>query len=320
MANFDLTTLTSMEEIPHTKDLFNQLTLGVVKSLEKRAGICDITLADLQPAERHQVVSWEQRSSCMLPDDLKRFYLTSDGLLLTWSVRFDDQMQQVGRMEINKISNVTKLAGNKAPSNANTPSLADVDYASDDEDTDVPAKPHFDTRSRIFELDPCRGIAKVCLVYRNTKPGSPAQHPEVWLLDRALRWHFLAHTFSQYFRMMLMHLGLPQWQLAYTDVGLSPQAKQWFNLYSPLRIRLDSETSLAEEEPEKDDSWQAAKGAPKMDSTEVNKLDFGRVFKGKSDKKSKSSQNRKKHGPVGKPLSGGTNNRSGSQLGGGRLR
>ncbi|XP_038072948.1 tubulin polyglutamylase complex subunit 2-like [Patiria miniata] len=210
----------------HFAKSFFQLTIFFP---EKRAGICDITLADLQPAERHQVVSWEQRNSCMLPDDLKRFYLTSDGLLLTWSVRFDDQLQSVGRMEINKISNVTKLAGNKAPSNANTPSLADVDYASDeeqcDEDTDVPAKPHFDTRSRIFELDPCRGIAKVCLVYRNTRPGSPAQHPEVWLLDRALRWHFLAHTFSQYFRMMLMHLGLPQWQLAYTDVGLSPQAK-----------------------------------------------------------------------------------------------
>ena len=55
--------------------------------------------------------------------------------------------------------------------------------------------------------------------------GNPAQHPKIWLLDRALRWHFLASTFSQYFRMMLMHLGLPQWQYAYTDIGLTPQAK-----------------------------------------------------------------------------------------------
>ena len=37
----------------------------------------------------HLVVSWEQRNSCMLPEDLKRFYLTSDGLLLKWSVKLD---------------------------------------------------------------------------------------------------------------------------------------------------------------------------------------------------------------------------------------
>ena len=32
-----------------------------------------------------------------------------------------------------------------------------------------------------------------------------------------------------------MHLGLPQWQYAFTDIGLSPMSKQWFNLYAPVR-------------------------------------------------------------------------------------
>lgn len=36
---------------------------------------------------------------------------------------------------------------------------------------DKPKKPHFDSRSLIFELDPCNGNGKVCLVYRHTKPG-----------------------------------------------------------------------------------------------------------------------------------------------------
>ncbi len=31
--------------------------------------------------------------------------------------------------------------------------------------------PHFDQRSRVFELDPCDGHGKVCLVYKETKPG-----------------------------------------------------------------------------------------------------------------------------------------------------
>ncbi|CAI5787901.1 Hypothetical predicted protein [Podarcis lilfordi] len=32
-------------------------------------------------------------------------------------------------------------------------------------------KPHLYLRSLEFELDPCRGNGKVCLVYKNTKPG-----------------------------------------------------------------------------------------------------------------------------------------------------
>ncbi|XP_071794943.1 tubulin polyglutamylase complex subunit 2-like [Asterias amurensis] len=304
-----------MDEFPLTTELFSQLTLGVVKSLEKRAGICDVKLVDSKPAERHQVVSWEQRNSCMLPDDLKRFYLTSDGLLLKWSVKLDDQLQQVGLMEINQVNNLSKLAGNKATS-SNTPSLADIDDVSDEEQGgDEFSSPHFDRRSRIFELDSCQGIAKVCLVYTDTKPGSPAQHPKIWLLDRALRWHYLASTFSQYFRMMLMHLGLPQWQYAYTDIGLTPQAKQWFNIYSPLRIGLE-----CEENPSNEDCGNFAKRTPKSSSSEVNKLDTGRVFKGKTDKKSKSYQGKKKSGVTSKPMSGSSNNRSGSQLSGGRLR
>lgn len=36
---------------------------------------------------------------------------------------------------------------------------------------DKPEKPHFDSRSLIFELDPCNGNGKVCLIYKHTKPG-----------------------------------------------------------------------------------------------------------------------------------------------------
>jgi hypothetical protein len=32
----------------------------------------------------------------------------------------------------------------------------------------------------------------------------------------------MASTFTDYFRLMVMHLGLPHWQYAFTDVGLDP--------------------------------------------------------------------------------------------------
>jgi len=44
-------------------------------------------------------------------------------------------------------------------------------------------------------------------------------------VDRAYDWHFLAPNFGAYFRMMLVHLGLPQWQLLFTTAGPTPRAK-----------------------------------------------------------------------------------------------
>lgn len=48
---------------------------------------------------------------------------------------------------------------------------------------------------------------------------------EIWFLDRALYWHFLTKTFTAYYRLLITHLGLPQWQYAFTSYGVSPQAK-----------------------------------------------------------------------------------------------
>jgi len=39
------------------------------------------------------------------------------------------------------------------------------------DDDDVRKPPHFDGRSRVFEIDSCSGFGKVCLVYRKSTPG-----------------------------------------------------------------------------------------------------------------------------------------------------
>lgn len=56
-------------------------------------------------------------------------------------------------------------------------------------------------------------------------PGVVAQQSEMWFLDRSLCWHFLTATFTSYYRLMITHLGLPEWQYAFTPYGPSPQAK-----------------------------------------------------------------------------------------------
>ncbi|XP_045705823.1 tubulin polyglutamylase complex subunit 2 isoform X1 [Phyllostomus hastatus] len=213
----------AMEELPpapvgSSKPLLEKLTLGITRILESSPGVTEVTIREKPPAERHMISSWEQKNNCVLPEDVKNFYLMTNGFQMTWSVKLD---------------------------------------ACENE----PEKPHFDSRSVIFELDPCNGNGKVCLVYKNGKPAL-AKDTEIWFLDRALYWHFLTDTFTAYYRLLITHLGLPQWQYAFTNYGVSPQAKQWFNMYKPITYN----TNLLSEETD----------------CFVNKLDPSKVFKSKN--------------------------------------
>ncbi|XP_067387014.1 tubulin polyglutamylase complex subunit 2 [Emydura macquarii macquarii] len=244
------------------KPSLDRLTLGVIRILEASPGVTEVTLVEKEPAERHTIVSWEQKNSCVLPEDLKNFYLMSDGFHLTWSVKIDDNSMPLGSMEINSISKLSRLGGSSVYALPNAPTLADLEDDTDEEGNEgQPEKPHFDSRSLLFELDPCNGNGKVCLVYKHTKP-VVTPDAEIWFLDRALYWHFLTDTFTAYYRLLITHLGLPQWQYAFTSYGISPQAKQWFNMYKPININ----TALLSEEA---DAF-------------VNKLDPNKVFKSKN--------------------------------------
>ncbi|KAM4053110.1 tubulin polyglutamylase complex subunit 2 isoform 3-T4 [Anomaloglossus baeobatrachus] len=200
-----------------------KITLGISKILESSPGVTEVKIEEMPPAERHTLVSWEQKSSCMLPEDLKNFYMMTNGFHMSWSVKMDDSPVQVGSMVINSISNLIHLKGSSSYSLPNSPTLADLEDDSDEEG--LPEKPHFDSRNVIFELDPCDGNGKVCLVYRKHAAGQATCDPTIWFLDRALFWHFLTDTFTAYYRILLCHLGLPQWQYSFTSYGLSPVAK-----------------------------------------------------------------------------------------------
>lgn len=91
--------------------------------------------------------------------------------------------------------------------------------------------PHFGETSNNFELDNCNGYGKVCLVYKARRSDCidsvreqniREQTTEIWFLDRSLQWHYLSDSFENYYRLLISHLGLPQWQLLFTEDGLPP--------------------------------------------------------------------------------------------------
>lgn len=43
--------------------------------------------------------------------------------------------------------------------------------------------------------------------------------PQVWFQDLSCKWYFLCKTFSDYFRLLVMHLGLPNWHYSFTEVS-----------------------------------------------------------------------------------------------------
>jgi len=49
---------------------------------------------------------------------------------------------------------------------------------------------------------------------------------------------------------MVLHLGLPRWHYAYTEVGLDPVAKQWFRALAPDRLAVAlADTDHAKRDP-----------------------------------------------------------------------
>uniref|UniRef100_H2Y5U7 Knr4/Smi1-like domain-containing protein n=1 Tax=Ciona savignyi TaxID=51511 RepID=H2Y5U7_CIOSA len=221
----------------------------------------------------------------MLPDDLKSFYLTTDGILLTWNVQIEDSKIPVGKMELHPVAKLSKLSVSASTTDiSNMISMADIDYTTDNDDEEG-KPPHFDGRSRIFELDSCGGSGKVCLVYPTAVPGLPAQNSEIWFLDRSLNWNFVSESFTTYFRLMVLHMGLPQWQYSTTSIGLTPKAKQWCNLYAPVRLELDENLQTQDD----------------IDIP-IAKVDLAKVFKGKIPEKSLKTKpaggNQKKKQPT----------------------
>ncbi|XP_042634703.1 tubulin polyglutamylase complex subunit 2-like [Cyprinus carpio] len=255
-----------MEEVKDDKTykgFVERLTLGITRVLENLPGVLDVRFVEKPPAEKRCLLSWEQKNNCALPEDLRDFYLTTDGFMLAWNTKLENEVVPVGCMMINNVAQLRPLIQSNVYSLPNAPTLADLDFDDDLEEPDGPEKPHFDSRSRIFELDPCNGNGKVCLVYKNCTSGVMAQQCEVWFLDRSLFWHYLTPSFTAYYRLMITHLGLPEWQYNFTPYGPSPQAKQWAALYQPLTFHGDSHPDAACEPL-------------------LNKLDPAEAFRGKA--------------------------------------
>lgn len=137
----------------------------------------------------------------------------------------------IGNITVNPLSDLVRLCDVKSDT-VNVNVMRDLQLLDRLSDRNTP---DFTDNSKIFELDSSSDVGHVCLVYLDGRepvgcvaanrsdvhPREENSSASIWLLDTTYRWHKLAPNFSNYFRKALVHMGLPHWQLKFTDMGLT---------------------------------------------------------------------------------------------------
>jgi len=173
-----------------------------------------------------------------LPDDYKSFLQISDGLELTWKIKIGNDVEPLGCLHLNKMREIKQVKSNRFK-------LCKVGVEDDDESDDDNFLDPSDVKKpeiMAYDIDSLCQDGRVVLLYKDT-----FNKPQIWFQDLSCGWFFIANTFTDYFRLMIMHLGLPHWQYAFTDVGLDPVAEKWFRFLSPNRLQIDIKNRIKQE-------------------------------------------------------------------------
>ncbi|XP_037824602.1 tubulin polyglutamylase complex subunit 2 [Lucilia sericata] len=247
---------------------YDNLLLGLNSTLSNVPRICNVTMEKRSPCEKSNVMTWEQRHGVYLPEDMKKFYLSTDGFLLHWSYQYaPNDIRRVGYIQFPQLVQITLLRENVEPifqTNNETSSSAtssstslstnltssstinshlsvqhlNTNTATTSSSTSVNTLkdqwgnplPLIGPKTKIFELNTVNEVAKVCLIYDS----SSSNNPKIYLLELdSFKWVFLAENFSEYLRMAIAHLGLPYWELCFASCGLPSWTEQLFLLLAP---------------------------------------------------------------------------------------
>ncbi|XP_071529003.1 tubulin polyglutamylase complex subunit 2 isoform X2 [Panulirus ornatus] len=187
----------------------------------------------------------------------------------------------LGNMELHPLGRVNRLGSGRGSGDPLAPSITDLSLAGEEEPRDQPeplrpgvsratspAPPTFHS-SKMFEVDSCQGYGRVVVAYPGR--GEAFSEGSFWFIDPSLRPHLLATDTHTYWRLMMAHLGMPQWQALVAGLGLTPWARQWYEVVAGHLL-------------------EGSRSARLSQSQElVNKLDWS-VFKNKKTHKTKAAK------------------------------
>lgn len=208
----------------NVRDIFNKISHSVISFLEEHSGVTEIEFNERTGVIEAMITSWEEENApYILPNDIKSFLQISDGILLTWKIIMNSQIYPLGQMHINKLKDIQILDIDRFVLRKLG---EEVDSESSDEE--------ITNNIKAFDLDNKVKDGRLALLYKES-----VSKPQIYFQDLSGQWFFIANSFTDYFRLMVMHLGLPHWQYAFTEVGLDSSSQRWFRFLSPERLAID---------------------------------------------------------------------------------
>jgi tubulin polyglutamylase complex subunit 2 len=115
-------------------------------------------------------------------------------ICIIFSREFIGEVLPIGNIKINKMSELKRVGGFKPQEDADSLTPLDVEVCQQQQKPNARHPlPNIGAKCKLFELDGCQGLGKVCLVYqqppprKDLMPGDPAltEQPTIWLLDRS---------------------------------------------------------------------------------------------------------------------------------------
>eukprot|EP00238_Polyblepharides_amylifera_P014315 CAMPEP_0196586754 /NCGR_PEP_ID=MMETSP1081-20130531/55428_1 /TAXON_ID=36882 /ORGANISM="Pyramimonas amylifera, Strain CCMP720" /LENGTH=293 /DNA_ID=CAMNT_0041908733 /DNA_START=140 /DNA_END=1018 /DNA_ORIENTATION=- len=218
----------------------DKYTLAVISLLENHQAVYNVDFKPQPPCNLTDIVAWQSRSSPQkLPLDIEAFFYVSNGFDLKWNGMLRGVSFPVGNLHINSIREMVSVPFDHWPEDDLNDTLVVGNgrkKTSNKQKKDGAAKmaPSVFTAKAAFDLDSTCTCGRVCLLYVD---GDDA--PSVWLQDLACSWSFIASSFSEYFRLMLTHQGVPNWQAAFTPMGLDSDAREWLRFLTPGPLPID---------------------------------------------------------------------------------
>lgn len=209
---------------------FDSLSFNILTYLEGFEEVHDLEFLSKEGVQNVEFLSWERRNSPLkLPSDLKAFYSLFNGFSLNWKIDICGKKVAMGEMRLNSLDSIQR-------------SSIECHF--------IYSEPHIvplDSKScTFFPLDSYSEYGQILLLYRQfpeiIDPSSRIGNhddPEIWFLDTAGRCHYICSTFTHFLRIMVIHLGIIGWQMAYTPEGLSETTKAWMKLFCKERLCVD---------------------------------------------------------------------------------
>ncbi|KAL5108670.1 Tubulin polyglutamylase complex subunit 2 [Taenia crassiceps] len=157
------------------------------------ASTFSIAKVDIEPsaeASEDEIEAWEEQNHVKVPEALKNFYLTSNGLRVAWNGKYG-VLKVFGGVNISGLGALVKFQPHCEPGALDNPLTC---FTNDFK--------HLSSANDFFILSRCTNHAYVLL--------SPSLG--IYLLNRSMELGYICEGFMEYIRLAMLHYMLDGWE------------------------------------------------------------------------------------------------------------